>query len=52
MIIRPDPELFIRLDRRTDARSYITKLIAALAILRTRESSFVPVWMPLVTAAK
>jgi len=41
MIICPDPELFIRLDRRTDARTYITKLTAALAILRTRESSFV-----------
>jgi len=36
MIIRPDTELFIRLDRQTDARTYITKLLFALTVLRTR----------------
>jgi hypothetical protein len=33
MIVRPDAELFIRLD----ARTYITQLTVALAVLRTRE---------------
>jgi len=41
MIIRPDTKLFIQLDRRTDARTYITKLIAALAVFRTRVRRFI-----------
>jgi hypothetical protein len=53
MIIRPDTELFIQLDRRTDARTYITKLIAAVAILWTRVRSFAAMlWVHLVTTAK
>jgi len=53
MIIRPDTELFIRLDGQTDARTYITMLLVALAVLRTRVKKFGScMWMDLVAAAK
>jgi hypothetical protein len=44
MIIRPDDELFIRLDRPADAWTYITQIIVALAVLQTREKVLLTEW--------